>query len=65
MHSFSTPWKHQKTVWFSNFYRGVEKGGGLGTNGSGKGVGFKKRTEYIWWLRLLAPEATVHRYFSK
>ena len=26
MHSFSTPWKHQKTVKFSDVFRGVEKG---------------------------------------
>ena len=25
MHLFSTPWKHQKTVRFSNVFRGVEK----------------------------------------
>ena len=32
MHSFSTPWKHQKTVRFSDVFRGWRKGA-LGTNG--------------------------------
>ena len=26
MHPFSTPWKHQKTVRFSEVFEGVEKG---------------------------------------
>ena len=26
MYPFSTPWKHQKTVRFSDFFNGVEKG---------------------------------------
>ena len=30
-HPFSTPWKHQKTVRFSNVFRGYKKGA-LGTN---------------------------------
>ena len=32
IHSFSTPWKHQKTIRFSDVFRG-EKKGALGTNG--------------------------------
>ena len=32
MHPFSTPWKHQKTVRFSDVFRGQRKGA-LGTNG--------------------------------
>ena len=32
MHDFSTPWKHQITVRFSDIFRGVGKGV-LGTNG--------------------------------
>ena len=32
MHLFSTPWKHQKTLRFSDFFRGWRKGA-LGTNG--------------------------------
>ena len=32
IHSFSTPWKHQKTIRLSDVFRG-EKMGALGTNG--------------------------------
>ena len=32
MHPFSTPLKHQKTVWFSDVFRGLKKGA-LETNG--------------------------------
>ena len=32
MHPFSTPWKHQKTLRFSDVFRGQRKGA-LGTNG--------------------------------
>ena len=32
MHPFSTPWKHQKTLRFSDIFRGQKKGA-LGTNG--------------------------------
>ena len=32
MHLFSTPWKHQKTVRFSDVFTGLKKGA-LGTNG--------------------------------
>ena len=32
MHPFSSPWKHQKTVRFSDVFRGQRKGA-LGTNG--------------------------------
>ena len=35
MHPFSTPWKQQKTVKFSNVFRGYKKGA-LGTNGLNK-----------------------------
>ena len=31
MQPFSTPWKHQKTLWFSDVFRGYIKGA-LGTN---------------------------------
>ena len=32
MHPFSTPWKHQKTLWYFYIFRGWKKGP-LGTNG--------------------------------
>ena len=35
MHPFSTPWKHQKTLWFSDVFKGYRKGA-LGTNGLSK-----------------------------
>ena len=33
MHPFSTPWKHQETVRFSDVSGGRERKGALGTNG--------------------------------
>ena len=32
MHLFSTPWKYQKTLWFSDIFR-EQKKGALGMNG--------------------------------
>ena len=35
MHPFSTPWKHQKILRFSDVFRGLKKGAS-GTNGLNK-----------------------------
>ena len=48
MHSFSTPWKHKKTVRFSGYFQGVEQG----CIGKEWVNGIMGLMEFIWYLNL-------------
>ena len=59
MHPFSIPWKNQKTLRFSDVFRGFRKGA-LGTNGLMANEMMKQWNKNMWFQKF-----SIKDFFSK